>query len=51
MSLEIYPILCNAGFMDNYAYVLIDSETDDNEKHPVIELDFAKNKILYRHIF
>lgn len=27
MSLLITPILCNAGFMDNYAYILIDDET------------------------
>ena len=43
MSLEIYPILCNAGFMDNYAYVLIDSETkvsaivDAAEEKPIVE--------------
>lgn len=27
MSLTIQPILCNAGYMDNYAYVLTDGET------------------------
>ncbi len=27
MSLKIFPILCNAGFMDNYAYLLTDGDT------------------------
>jgi len=28
MSLKIIPVLCNAGFMDNYAYILIDEKTE-----------------------
>ena len=26
MSLQIVPILCNAGFMNNYAYLLIEEK-------------------------
>lgn len=59
MSLEIYPILCNAGFMDNYAYVLIDSETkvsaivDAAEEKPIVEFcqkqDIIPSYILTTH--
>lgn len=59
MSLEIYPILCNAGFMDNYAYVLIDSETkvsaivDAAEEKPIVEFcqkqDITPSYILTTH--
>lgn len=59
MSLEIYPILCNAGFMDNYAYVLIDSETkvsaivDAAEEKPIVEFcqkqDITLSYILTTH--
>lgn len=52
MSLEIYPILCNAGFMNNYAYVLIDSETkvsavvDAAEEKPIVEFCQKQDIIL-----
>lgn len=59
MSLEIYPILCYAGFMDNYAYVLIDSETkvsavvDAAEEKPIVEFcqkqDIIPSYILTTH--
>lgn len=59
MSLEIYPILCNAGFMDNYAYVLIDSEikvsavVDAAEEKPIVEFcqkqDIIPSYILTTH--
>lgn len=59
MSLEIYPILCNAGFMDNYAYILIDSETkvsavvDAAEEKPIVEFcqkqDITPSYILTTH--
>lgn len=43
MTLSINPVLCRAGTMDNYAYILIDSATgksavvDASEVAPVIE--------------
>lgn len=43
MSLEVTPILCRAGHMDNYAYLIIDSETqtsaiiDPSEAAPIIK--------------
>ena len=43
MSLTVQPILCNAGYMDNYAYVLIDCETgaaaivDAAEDQPIVK--------------
>lgn len=52
MSLEIYPILCNAGFMNNYAYVLIDRETkvsavvDAAEEKPIVEFCQKQDIIL-----
>lgn len=59
MSLEIYPILCNAGFMNNYAYVLIDRETkvsavvDAAEEKPIVEFcqkqDITPSYILTTH--
>lgn len=42
MSLKVIPILCNAGFMDNYAYLLIDEASgksailDAAEAAPII---------------
>ena len=27
MSLRIFPVLCNKGFMDNYSYIIEDEET------------------------
>lgn len=43
MSLEVTPILCRAGHMDNYAYLIIDSDThtsaiiDPSEAAPIIK--------------
>lgn len=40
--LKVYPVLCRPGYMDNYAYILIDEETgvsaviDPSEAKPVI---------------
>lgn len=44
MSLNVIPILCNAGFMDNYAYLLTDEESkksaiiDASEAAPIIKI-------------
>lgn len=43
MSLKVVPILCNAGFMDNYAYLLVDEKSgksaiiDAAEAAPIIK--------------
>ena len=43
MSLQIFPILCNAGFMNNYAYLLIEENSgksaivDASEAAPIIK--------------
>ncbi len=43
MSLQINPVLCRAGVMDNYAYVIVDEQTgtgavvDASEAEPVIK--------------
>lgn len=59
MSLDIKPVLCNAGFMDNYAYVLTDTETkisavvDAAEEKAIIEFcqkyDILPSYILTTH--
>lgn len=44
MSLKVIPILCNAGFMNNYAYLLIDEASsksaiiDASEAKPIIKI-------------
>lgn len=49
MSLSIYPVLCNAGFMDNYAYLLVDDTTgisavvDAAEEQAIIDFCEKKN--------
>lgn len=51
MSLNIVPILCNAGIMDNYAYLLTDTDTnisaivDAAEETPIINYCSAHNLI------
>ena len=41
--LKVYPVLCREGYMDNYAYILIDEETqiaavvDPSEEERIIE--------------
>ena len=25
--LQVYPVLCRAGYMDNYAYIIVDEAT------------------------
>ncbi len=57
--LKIYPILCRAGVMDNYAYLIIDQETqtsaiiDPSEVKPIIqkceELQIKPKYILNTH--
>lgn len=46
--LQVYPILCRAGIMDNYAYIITDQATtaviDPSEATPVI--DFCENQNL-----
>ena len=43
MSLKVFPILCNAGFMNNYAYLLYDEKSaisaivDASQANPIIE--------------
>ncbi len=43
MSLDVFPILCNAGFMNNYAYLLIETQSrktaivDASEAGPIIK--------------
>lgn len=59
MPLQIYPVLCRAGQMDNYSYILIDEETrataviDPSEAAPLItrleQLDAAPQYILNTH--
>lgn len=49
MSLIIEPILCNAGAMDNYAYLVTDAQTnisaiiDASEASPIINFCKSKN--------
>ena len=57
--LKIYPILCRAGIMDNYAYLIIDEQTkisaviDPSEAEPIIkkceELQLKPQYILNTH--
>lgn len=57
--LKVYPILCRAGKMDNYAYLLLDEATgvsaviDPSEAAPIIkkcaELDVKPDYILNTH--
>lgn len=57
--LKVYPILCRAGIMDNYAYLLIDDSTgisaviDPSEAAPIIkkcqELGIKPDYILNTH--
>ena len=57
--LQVYPILCRAGIMDNYAYLIIDEETqtsaiiDPSEPNPIIkkceELKINPDYILNTH--
>ncbi|MBQ8661823.1 MAG: MBL fold metallo-hydrolase [Alphaproteobacteria bacterium] len=59
MPLQIYPVLCRAGKMDNYSYVLVDDATgttaviDPSEAAPIIaeleRLDHAPDYILNTH--
>lgn len=41
--LKVYPVLCRAGYMDNYAYIIVDETSgtsaviDPSEAQPVIE--------------
>lgn len=41
--LQVYPVLCRAGYMDNYAYIIVDETTktaaviDPSEAAPVID--------------
>ena len=56
--LEIHTVLCRAGYMDNYSYILLDKETgtsaivDPSENAPIIkklqELDLHPDYILNR---
>lgn len=56
MSLKIFPILCNAGFMDNYAYLLTDAETnvsavvDAAEEKAIADFCHANN-VVPQYIF
>ncbi len=51
MSLKIVPILCNAGIMDNYSYLLTDTETkvsaivDAAEETPIVDYCSAHNLV------
>ena len=57
--LQVYPVLCRAGYMDNYAYIIVDKDTgttaviDPSEAKPVIakleELSLAPKFILKNH--
>lgn len=57
--LKVYPILCRAGIMDNYAYLIIDEQTktgaiiDPSEAAPIIkkceELQIEPKYILNTH--
>lgn len=59
MTLRINPVLCRAGTMDNYAYILVDEETqiaavvDASEAAPIIErcqeLNITPRYILTTH--
>ncbi len=59
MSLKINPVLCRAGVMDNYAYIVTDEETgisaviDASEAAPIVrrcrELDITPQYILTTH--
>lgn len=59
MSLEVTPILCRAGRMDNYAYLIIDSATrtsaivDPSEAAPIVNVcqkaGITPNYILNTH--
>lgn len=56
MSLKIMPVLCNAGSMDNYAYIITDSKTavsaivDAAEEKPIVNYCSAHN-IKPKYIF
>jgi len=51
MSLQVTPILCRAGTMDNYSYLIIDSDTkisaiiDPSEAQPIINICSSLNII------
>ena len=57
--LQVYPVLCRAGYMDNYAYIIVDETTetaaviDPSEAAPIIakctELNITPQFILNTH--